>query len=74
MYVLLLYDVLGPQLPFEDKSILVSTYSRPKFDINLLMINSAYLQIEKNVVKTTEDGKFLSDGIASELFIVNLKN
>jgi oxygen-independent coproporphyrinogen-3 oxidase len=37
-------------------------------------IKSKHLQIEKNVVKTTVDGKFLSDGIASELFIVNLKN
>ena len=37
-------------------------------------LNSKHLQIEKNVVKTTLDGKFLADGIASELFIVNLKN
>ena len=37
-------------------------------------INSKHLQIEKNVVKTTINGKFLSDGIASELFIVNLNN
>ena len=29
--------------------------------------------IEKNVLKTTKKGKFLSDGIASDLFLLNLK-
>ena len=31
------------------------------------------LEIENNILKTTKKGKFLSDGIASDLFLVNLK-
>ncbi len=31
------------------------------------------LEIENNVLKTTKKGKFLSDGIASDLFLLNLK-
>lgn len=31
------------------------------------------LEIESNVLKTTKKGKFLSDGIASDLFLVNLE-
>jgi len=37
-------------------------------------INSKHLKTENNIIKTTFDGKFLSDGIASDLFIVNLLN
>lgn len=35
-------------------------------------IDSKHLKIENNIIKTTIDGKFLSDGIASDLFMVNL--
>jgi oxygen-independent coproporphyrinogen III oxidase len=31
------------------------------------------LQLENNILKTTKKGKFLTDGIASDLFFVNLK-
>ena len=31
------------------------------------------LEIENNVLKTTKKGKFLSDGIASDLFLLNLE-
>jgi oxygen-independent coproporphyrinogen-3 oxidase len=31
------------------------------------------LQLEANILKVTDEGKFLSDGIASELFMLNLK-
>jgi oxygen-independent coproporphyrinogen-3 oxidase len=30
------------------------------------------LSIEKNVLKATKKGKFLTDGIASDLFLINL--
>ena len=35
-------------------------------------IDSKHLKMENNIIKTTNEGKFLSDGIASDLFIVNL--
>ncbi|MCL7754023.1 radical SAM family heme chaperone HemW [Polaribacter sp. Z022] len=35
-------------------------------------INQNLLILEKNTLKTTNKGKFLSDGIASDLFMVNL--
>jgi oxygen-independent coproporphyrinogen-3 oxidase len=31
------------------------------------------LAIENNILKTTKKGKFLSDGIASDLFLLNLE-
>ena len=31
------------------------------------------LEIENNILKTTKKGKFLSDGIASDLFLLNLE-
>jgi len=37
-------------------------------------IDSNHLKTENNVIKTTINGKFLSDGIASDLFIVDFKN
>ena len=37
-------------------------------------IDSKHLKMENNIIKTTNEGKFLSDGIASDLFIVNLYN
>lgn len=36
-------------------------------------ISDNLLEIENNVLKTTKKGKFLSDGIASDLFLVNLE-
>ena len=36
-------------------------------------ISDNLLEIENNVLKTTKKGKFLSDGIASDLFLLNLK-
>ena len=35
-------------------------------------IEQELLYIEKGVLKTTKKGKFLSDGIASDLFMLNL--
>jgi oxygen-independent coproporphyrinogen-3 oxidase len=35
-------------------------------------ISDHLLIIENNVLKTTKKGKFLSDGIASDLFLLNL--
>ena len=35
-------------------------------------IDTKHLKMENNIIKTTNEGKFLSDGIASDLFIVNL--
>jgi oxygen-independent coproporphyrinogen-3 oxidase len=35
-------------------------------------INDDLLFIEKNILKPTEKGKFLTDGIASDLFYLNL--
>jgi oxygen-independent coproporphyrinogen-3 oxidase len=35
-------------------------------------ISDNLLEIENNVLKTTKKGKFLSDGIASDLFLLNL--
>lgn len=35
-------------------------------------INDGLLEIENNILKTTKKGKFLCDGIASDLFLVNL--
>ena len=37
-------------------------------------IDSKHLKIENSSIITTDTGRFLSDGISSELFIVNLKN
>lgn len=34
-------------------------------------ISDDLLSIEKNVLKTTKKGKFLADGIASDLFMIN---
>lgn len=36
-------------------------------------ISDNLLEIEKHVLKTTKNGKFLSDGIASDLFLLNLE-
>ena len=36
-------------------------------------ISDHLLEIENNVLKTTKKGKFLSDGIASDLFLLNLE-
>ena len=36
-------------------------------------ISDNLLEIENNVLKTTKNGKFLSDGIASDLFLLNLE-
>ena len=36
-------------------------------------ISDNLLEIENNVLKTTKKGKFLSDGIASDLFLLNLE-
>lgn len=36
-------------------------------------INEGLLEIESKILKTTEKGKFLADGIASDLFLVNLE-
>lgn len=36
-------------------------------------IHSEHLQIEADVLTTTKKGKFLSDGIASDLFLLNLE-
>ncbi|WP_338377005.1 radical SAM family heme chaperone HemW [uncultured Flavobacterium sp.] len=36
-------------------------------------INDGLLEIENNILKTTKKGKFLCDGIASDLFLVNLE-
>jgi oxygen-independent coproporphyrinogen-3 oxidase len=35
--------------------------------------NQGLLKLEGDLLKVTGDGKFLSDGIASELFMLNLK-
>ena len=35
-------------------------------------IEQELLYIENQVLKTTQKGKFLSDGIASDLFMLNL--
>ena len=37
-------------------------------------INDDLLKIESDILKTTKKGKFLCDGIASDLFMLNLKN
>jgi len=36
-------------------------------------ISDNLLEIENNVLRTTKKGKFLSDGIASDLFLLNLE-
>jgi oxygen-independent coproporphyrinogen III oxidase len=36
-------------------------------------INDDLLFIENNILKTTKKGKFLTDGIASDLFLLNLE-
>lgn len=36
-------------------------------------ISDNLLKVENNILKTTKKGKFLSDGIASDLFLLNLK-
>ena len=36
-------------------------------------ISDNLLEIENNILKTTKKGKFLSDGIASDLFLLNLE-
>lgn len=36
-------------------------------------IDDGLLEIENNILKTTKKGKFLCDGIASDLFLVNLE-
>ncbi|RZK06162.1 MAG: radical SAM family heme chaperone HemW [Flavobacterium sp.] len=36
-------------------------------------LNDDLLSIENNVLKTTKKGKFLADGIASDLFLINLE-
>lgn len=36
-------------------------------------INEGLLETESKILKTTEKGKFLADGIASDLFLVNLE-
>jgi oxygen-independent coproporphyrinogen-3 oxidase len=35
-------------------------------------ISDNLLEVENNILKTTKKGKFLSDGIASDLFLLNL--
>ena len=35
-------------------------------------ISDNLLTVENNILKTTKKGKFLSDGIASDLFLLNL--
>ena len=35
-------------------------------------ISDKLLKVENNILKTTKKGKFLSDGIASDLFLLNL--
>ena len=37
-------------------------------------IKSGHLKNENKIFKTTIDGMFLADGIASEFFIINLGN
>lgn len=41
--------------------------ARKYFDGNLL-------ELKDDTIKTTKDGKFLTDGIASDLFLINLRN
>jgi oxygen-independent coproporphyrinogen-3 oxidase len=36
-------------------------------------ISDNLLTVENNILKTTKKGKFLSDGIASDLFLLNLE-
>ena len=36
-------------------------------------IEEHLLFMDENILKTTKKGKFLSDGIASELFLLNLE-
>jgi oxygen-independent coproporphyrinogen-3 oxidase len=36
-------------------------------------LDDGLLYIENNVLKTTLKGKFLTDGMASDLFLINLK-
>jgi oxygen-independent coproporphyrinogen-3 oxidase len=36
-------------------------------------ISDNLLKVENNILKTTKKGKFLCDGIASDLFLLNLK-
>jgi oxygen-independent coproporphyrinogen-3 oxidase len=36
-------------------------------------LNDNLLSIEGNVLKATKNGKFLTDGIASDLFLINSK-
>lgn len=36
-------------------------------------LNDGLLSIEGNILKTTKKGKFLADGIASDLFLINLE-
>lgn len=47
-----------------------STYLHKQAD---KYISDNLLEIENNVLKTTRKGKFLSDGIASDLFLLNLE-
>ncbi len=49
-------------------------YKKYFIDKSKKFLHSKHLIQENKVFKTTLDGKFLADGIASELFIVNLKN
>ena len=49
------------------------TYSDYLIKQSEKFINDDLLFIENNILKTTQKGKFLTDGIASDLFLLNLE-
>ncbi len=49
-------------------------YAKHLLDQAQIYINQDLLLVESNTLKTTQKGKFLADGIAADLFLINLKN
>ena len=49
------------------------TYSDYLIKQSEKFINDDLLFIENNILKTTQKGQFLTDGIASDLFLLNLE-
>ena len=46
-------------------------YKSHLVDATLVFINQGLLNIERGILKTTNKGKFLADGIASDLFVIS---
>ena len=67
-----LRTIWGVSLPRIDEEFGM-TYSDYLIKQSEKFINDDLLFIENNILKTTQKGKFLTDGIASDLFLLNLE-